>query len=268
VSSLTRWMDRSLYPELGDEWDNRRFRQYLDANIRPSDRLLDFGAGRGRLPLMNFRGRVAFAAGVDPEEAVVDNPNLDEGQVLPLPSGRIPYDDDSFDIVVSLNVLEHVEDPLSCFREIYRVLKPGGRFIGKTPGKWHYMPAVATLTPHRFHVFFNKLRGREDVDTFPTLYRCNSRRAVCRFADESGFSLSEFQAWEGRPEYLRMSAPTYLFGYLYERAVNATELLAALRCVIVFKLEKPEKPSAPRGRIADRDLTQRGSRLHGGHTPP
>ena len=54
--------------------------------------------------------------------------------------------------------------------------------------------------------------------------------------------MTEFQSWEGRPEYLRLSAPTYLFGYLYERAVNSTELLAALRCVIVFKLEKPEQP--------------------------
>lgn len=42
---------------------------------------------------------------------------------------RLPYDDDSFDIVIGHAVLHHIPDLDQSFREILRVLKPGGRFV-------------------------------------------------------------------------------------------------------------------------------------------
>ena len=42
---------------------------------------------------------------------------------------RLPYDDDSFDIVIGHAVLHHIPDLDVTFREILRVLKPGGRFV-------------------------------------------------------------------------------------------------------------------------------------------
>jgi ubiquinone/menaquinone biosynthesis C-methylase UbiE len=42
---------------------------------------------------------------------------------------RIPYDDDSFDLVVGHAVLHHIPDVPAAFREVLRVLKPGGRFV-------------------------------------------------------------------------------------------------------------------------------------------
>jgi len=56
------------------------------------------------------------------------------------------------------------------FRDIARVLKPGGVFLFKTPNKTHSMPTLARLTPHRFHPFVNRLRGRVEADAFPTRY--------------------------------------------------------------------------------------------------
>ena len=43
---------------------------------------------------------------------------------------------------------------------------------------------------------------------------------------------------EGRPEYLRFSAPTYLLGWLYERLVNRVPGLARLRVLLVVELRK------------------------------
>jgi len=42
---------------------------------------------------------------------------------------RIPYDDDTFDLVVGHAVLHHLPDVEGALREIVRVLRPGGRFV-------------------------------------------------------------------------------------------------------------------------------------------
>lgn len=42
---------------------------------------------------------------------------------------RLPYDDDSFDLVVGHAVLHHIPDVEQALREVLRVLKPGGRFV-------------------------------------------------------------------------------------------------------------------------------------------
>ena len=54
---------------------------------------------------------------------------------------RIPYDDDTFDVVVGHAVIHHVPDVEAAFREVLRVLKPGGRFViagePTTVGDWY-----------------------------------------------------------------------------------------------------------------------------------
>lgn len=244
MSTITKWMDKALYPNHKDHWDNALFRDYLLDKMWPSHVVLDYGAGRGVLQEMHFKGLVKRVAGVDIDETVLGNPFLDEAKVLPYPSNRIPYDENSFDLVFSANVMEHVQKPDICFKKIYRVLKPGGLFISKTPNKWHYVPAIARATPHSLHILYNKLRGREERDTFPTVYKCNTPKAFMCYAQGAGFSVVEIRMWEGRPEYLRTAPPLYLAGFLYERLVNGIPSLSKFRVVMVFALMKPQAESA------------------------
>jgi SAM-dependent methyltransferase len=51
---------------------------------------------------------------------------------------ELPFLDNSFEAVVSLNVLEHVKDPFTCARELSRVLKPGGTLYAAVPFLQHY----------------------------------------------------------------------------------------------------------------------------------
>jgi SAM-dependent methyltransferase len=240
MSAITRWLDRILYPTYEDSWDDKKFSAFLMEKIKPHHFLLDYGAGRGALHEMNFRGKVKRAVGVDLHESVLLNPFLDESKIILLSSGRIPYDDNTFDIVISANVMEHIREPEIVFKEIFRVIKPNGLFIAKTPNKWHYIPMFAKITPYNFHIFFNKIRGRESFDTFPTVYKCNTAEDVKKYSYNSGFKVLEVKMWEGRPEYLRIACPFYLLGYIYERLVNTLPFLSKFRCVMVFTLQKPD----------------------------
>ncbi len=233
----TAWMDRRFYPEHRQNWDDWLLRERILAHISPGGVLLDLGAGAGIVEQMDFRGQGVRVCGVDLDPRVVDNPMLDEGRVAD--AGRIPYPDATFDTVFCDNVLEHLEAPATVFGEVWRVLKPGGAFLFKTPNKTHYMPTIARLTPHTFHQAYNRLRGREAVDTFPTHYRANTKRDVERLAAEAGFTVERIERIEGRPEYLRISLPTYIADTAYERIVNATAMLEPLRILLIGTLRKP-----------------------------
>jgi SAM-dependent methyltransferase len=236
VSRLVERMDDALYPGVSNEWYDEVFRDRIASLARPEMRVLDIGAGAGIVKEMGFRGKVAKVSGIDLDERVLVNPLLDDAKIAS--AEEIPYPDASFDLAFCDNVLEHLDRPEVVFREIARVLAPGGSFLAKTPNLYHYMPLVARATPHAFHQFYNRLRGRESVDTFPTRYRANTPAAIERLARGAGLRVESVELVEGRPEYLRLTPPTYLAGYVYERIVNSSPRFAPLRIVLIAHLRK------------------------------
>lgn len=234
----TKFLDDKLYPNYNDSWDNDVFRKEILKYLQPHYKCLDYGAGRGNLPQMNFKGIADFVAGVDPSDAVFENPYLDEAKLIDLKLNVIPFDENTFDLIFSDNVLEHIENPGVILKELFRVLKPGGVFLAKTPNKYHYMPLVASFTPTWFHVYYNKLRGREEIDTFPTRYKLNTAKDIKNNIKNTSFSVMNIEYIEGRPEYLRIFPLLYLTGFIYERIVNSSGLFKKIRCVLMFTLKK------------------------------
>jgi hypothetical protein len=83
------------------------------------------------------------------------------------------------------------------------------------------------------------LRGRAAEDTFPTLYRANTVADVRKLAASAGLNVDRLERLEGRPEYLRITWPTYLVGATYERVVNTFDFLATFRILLIAQLRKP-----------------------------
>lgn len=237
MARIVPFLDRLWYPGVAEYWDDRAFRARILDQMTPDMVVLDLGAGAGILPDMNFKGKCAQMCGVDLDPRVADNPYLDEAKVAD--AGGIPYEDGKFDLIISDNVAEHLAEPEAVLEEIRRVLKPGGQFMFKTPNVYHYMPLIARSTPHWFHEFYNKLRGRAHEDTFPTLYRMNSEGTVRKLAGKTGFEVVSTDLIESRPEYLRLTALTYFCGFVYERLVNWIPFLRMFRILLIGHLKKP-----------------------------
>lgn len=124
--------------------DRPELTRFVDEAIREiagrgtrGGRILDFGCGNGGLVDELVR------MGYDAHGCDVLNPRPGEPRrFLEIAASpyRLPYEEGFFDVVVSVTVLEHVRNKEECFREIHRVLKPGGISMHLFPSKW-YLPA-------------------------------------------------------------------------------------------------------------------------------
>src|SRR5262249_43811609 len=210
-SGGVQWLDRRLYPGVRRNWDDTAFLSEVRSILRPHWVVLDLGAGRGAVPELKIRGSVRRVVGLDVDPLIGRNPNIDAACIGWGES--MPYRGETFDAVVSSNVLEHLERPAQVFAEVARVLRPGGHFLVKTPNRRHYVATIGRMTPHRFHVQFNRLRGRPAMDTFPTHYSANTPERLDELARGAGFRVRSVRLMEGRPEYLRIGVLPYLCGF-------------------------------------------------------
>ena len=99
--------------------------------------VLDIGCGSGGITLFLAREyQPASIIGYDVEQPVVDLATKraaeqglsDRASFLRGAPGPLPFADQSFDIVFSKDALIHVADKEALFEDIFRVLRPGGRF--------------------------------------------------------------------------------------------------------------------------------------------
>jgi SAM-dependent methyltransferase len=96
-------------------------------------RCLDLGSDNGVISLL-FReaGGAWRSAELDPE-AIASIRALVGDPVERLEGPHLPYPDGSFDLVVVVDLLEHLEDDATLARELARVLVPGGRLVANVP---------------------------------------------------------------------------------------------------------------------------------------
>jgi SAM-dependent methyltransferase len=116
-------------------------RQYVELRAK---RILDIGCGLG-MYVSQFRNFSDDVHGVD-----VDPDKVAQGsQYLPnlrvAPAEELPFADDSFDVILLNEVIEHVDDDRRTIHEAHRVLAPGGHIVIYAPNR---------LYPFETHGFF------------------------------------------------------------------------------------------------------------------
>src|SRR5687768_16810423 len=159
----------------------------VERHVHPQSTLLDAGCGRTAPVLKTFSGKVRRRIGID----LVDFPAPVDGvELMQSDLGDVDLPDASVDVIMSRSVMEHVVDPARVYGEMWRILKPGGRFIFLTGNLWDYSALLALVIPNRFHPWLvARVQGRAEEDVFPVAYKTNSYGAVKRWAERSKFEI-------------------------------------------------------------------------------
>ena len=105
--------------------------------VKPGARVLDLGTAQG-LNVLAFNRAGYDASGVEPWLPAIETGRelareMDvEVDLVEGMGEKLPFPNEEFDLVIANAVMEHVRDPKEVFREVYRVLRPGGGFYFHT----------------------------------------------------------------------------------------------------------------------------------------
>lgn len=146
--------------------------------------VLDLGCQLGALPIA-LASRGARVTGVDLDDKLLDAARLrarahGAGVAFVRGAGEsLPFENERFDLVTFIDVIEHVADPRRTLREIARVLRPGGTLYLFGPNRLsptnfradpHYQLAMVSAMPERLGRWYvTRVRGfpRYEVGVLP-----------------------------------------------------------------------------------------------------
>jgi ubiquinone/menaquinone biosynthesis C-methylase UbiE len=170
-------------------------------------RILEIGSGTGGLGVaLSLAGAKVF--GVEPSVFGV-TASVERAKRYPQSSAyfcvgtaeTLPFKKEFFDLVVSSAVLEHVGDIEETIREMFRVLKPGGKIYHEIPNylfpvEPHYKIFWIPLMPKRIGKIYAKLRGKNPLFlnhlNYTTPSRVNHYFSILGFSNLKNLYLDEF----------------------------------------------------------------------------
>jgi ubiquinone/menaquinone biosynthesis C-methylase UbiE len=203
------------------------YKDVIDANVHEHTAILDIGCGHGDF-LRDIYARTEHTYGIDPDAQALKL-NTVISHTIVGSAYSLPFADNFFDVIVSAWVLEHLDQPETAFREIYRVLKPGGVVIFLTPNTWNYNVWLIRAIPNRFHDFLTRrLYNRQEHDTYPVRYKVNSIRRIEHILRPIGFRQARL-IFNGDPSYISFNNLLFKFACLLETILD----LKPLQCMRV-----------------------------------
>ena len=211
---------RFFYDRFAPDFDKKMNRYDLETRLRlvfdrllPRDlqgkKLLDAGCGTG------FFSQAASSKGADVTSMDMGQRLLDQvalkcrsnrviGSVL-----QLAFRDESFDLIICSEVIEHTDNPLGAIGELYRVLRPGGTLALTVPNRfWKWSCSLANVLRLRPY------EGMENWVGYGALRRCllQNRFEVTKYF---GFHLFPFQLTAAQPILRRMDRYGSVMGPIY-----------------------------------------------------
>ena len=219
LSYATQTAYREQYRAARPGWRSSgdQFDLLVQKHLAAESAVLDLGCGRTG-GIERFWRQAHLGVGVDPDLASLAA--RDRGMEVMQASGEhLPFAGASFDMVVSVWVLEHLPEPAKVFAEVARVLKPLGHFVFLTPNALNPLVMgnrVSQFAPSLQKQLVSNVYGRDGADTFAVRYRANTRFRIKQMAATAGFAVAELRVIAD-PTYVAFNALLYKAAMLSDR---------------------------------------------------
>jgi len=202
------------------------------------DTILDAGCGRNAPLLRKFCGKARMMIGVDLEEWSVKLPGV---RFIKCDISNMSLKDKSVDLIISRSVLEHVKHPIFVYKELNRILKPGGSFIFLVPNLGHYASIISMLIPNRHHAtILSSIESKRENEVFPVYYKSNTYSSVKKLSELAGFEITDFQYLSQYPYYFMFNPFLFLIASIYVQIINRFRCFGFLRGCILAHLTKKQ----------------------------
>jgi len=207
-------------------WGNNQAAiQFLEATglLATPRKILEIGSGKGyMLRYLMDKGHDVQGIDMDPAAIAACDSDLPLRQAV---ATDLPFERDSFDIVLSLDLFEHVPDSDRHLSEVRRVLKMKGYYLLQTPNKW-------TNFPFEMLRFFRKYGFRHTFDFLKPPEHCalHSYRQVRNRLQKHSFS-AKFYDIPVVNDFFRQKLKRFIgnFGLMALKVINPDTLPMPLR---------------------------------------
>lgn len=219
-----------------------KIRQLLTLSADRPVRLLEIGTGSGAIAYY-FSQRAGLSCEAHAVD-VLDQRQIEDGYAFRLVDGvQLPYADETFDVVISNHVIEHVgarDAQRTHIEEIARVLRPGGQAYLATPSRWqlvepHFHVAFLSWLPRNWRTPYLRWRDKGDVYDCDPLAMAEVedllRRGHLEFRNAFVAALQMMLRTEAKPSRLLRGVSALPTGIL--------ELLRHMSPTHIYLLEKP-----------------------------
>ena len=122
--------------ERGNLQTNLEFLAQTDL-LRPEDRILEIGCGIGTV-VYELSGKGHDVVGIDISGEAIEYGRKKYGDIrLEVQAAeKLPYEDESFEVVLSFDLFEHIAEIDKHISEVRRVLRSGGYYLFQTPNRY------------------------------------------------------------------------------------------------------------------------------------
>ena len=167
IDALLQMEEKDHFWMIGKQSLVRSFLKNMNA-----DDVLDLGCGSGLMLSALSKGDVNLT-GIDVSVEAIEycRKRMPSGVFYKIDAHTLPLGDRSQDLVLALDVFEHAKEDGKLVREVYRVLKPGGKLIVTVPS-------------------YQSLFGKHDEDAGHE--RRYGKRQILELLKSEGFSISYF----------------------------------------------------------------------------